>query len=146
VPLYEYQCPKCGRFEVIRKFADEPLTACPTCGSEIQKLASAPAFHLKGTGWYVTDYAKKSSGDGQSGPGTSDEGKSGESKSGETKPAESKSSEAKSGPGKSDSRSGDSGKGKGKSADGSKSSKDASTATPAFTPKGGSTSGSGSST
>jgi putative FmdB family regulatory protein len=62
VPLYEYQCPKCGRFELIRKFSDEPLTSCPTCGKEVVKLASAPSFQFKGTGWYVTDYAKKSSG------------------------------------------------------------------------------------
>jgi len=134
VPLYEYQCPKCGVFEIIRKFSDEPLTVCPTCGREIQKLASAPAFHLKGTGWYVTDYAKKSSGDGKSGasgesqPG---EGKSGESKSGESKSGESKSSDSKSGEGKSDST--------------SKSSKDASSAKPASTSKSGTTSGSGSS-
>ena len=60
MPLYEYQCPKCGRFEVIRKFSDPPLTACPTCGAEIQKLASAPAIQFKGTGWYITDYARKS--------------------------------------------------------------------------------------
>jgi len=60
LPLYEYQCPACGRFEVIRKFSDEPLTACPTCGQEIQKLLSAPSFQFKGTGWYVTDYARKS--------------------------------------------------------------------------------------
>jgi putative FmdB family regulatory protein len=62
VPLYEYECEQCGRFEVIRKFSDEPLTICPTCGREIQKLPSAPAFHLKGTGWYITDYARKSGG------------------------------------------------------------------------------------
>jgi len=62
VPLYEYQCPKCGRFEVIRKFSDPALTACPTCGAEIQKLASAPAIQFKGTGWYITDYARKSGG------------------------------------------------------------------------------------
>lgn len=67
MPLYEYQCPKCGRFELIRKFADEPLTTCPTCGSEIQKLMSAPAIQFKGTGWYITDYAKKSGGEGKSG-------------------------------------------------------------------------------
>jgi putative FmdB family regulatory protein len=83
VPLYEYQCPKCGVFELIKKFSDEPVTACPTCGSEIQKLASAPAFHLKGTGWYVTDYAKKSTGEAKSGQGK-DERKSGEGKSGES--------------------------------------------------------------
>ena len=67
MPLYEYQCPKDGRFEVIRKFSDPPLTICPTCGSEIQKLASAPAIQFKGTGWYITDYARKSSGDAKSG-------------------------------------------------------------------------------
>src|SRR5437588_11446123 len=56
VPLYEYQCPKCGRFEVIQKFAEAPLAVCPTCRSEVQKLPSAPAIQFKGTGWYVTDY------------------------------------------------------------------------------------------
>jgi putative FmdB family regulatory protein len=61
VPLYEYQCPRCGRFEVIRKFSDAPLVACPTCGQEVQKLPSAPAIQFKGTGWYITDYARKSS-------------------------------------------------------------------------------------
>lgn len=116
MPLYEYQCPKCGRFEVIRKFSDEPLTRCPTCGSEIQKLASAPAFHLKGTGWYVTDYAKKSSGDGKPGESKSEQGKSGEGKAGESKSSDSKS-------------------GEGKAAEPAKSSKDAATATPATTSK-----------
>ena len=62
MPLYEYQCDACGhRFEVIRKFSDEPLEICPKCGGHIQKLISAPAFAFKGTGWYVTDYAKKDS-------------------------------------------------------------------------------------
>ena len=59
MPLYEYQCPKCGRFELIRKFSDPPLAGCPTCGQEVQKLLSAPAIQFKGTGWYVTDYARK---------------------------------------------------------------------------------------
>jgi putative FmdB family regulatory protein len=62
VPLYEYQCPKCGRFELIKKFSDAPLETCPTCGSEVQKLLSAPAIQFKGTGWYITDYARKGSG------------------------------------------------------------------------------------
>jgi putative FmdB family regulatory protein len=71
VPLYEYQCEKCGRFEVIRKFADAPLSVCPTCGKEVQKLLSAPAIQFKGTGWYITDYARKSSGaDGTTKDGT----------------------------------------------------------------------------
>ena len=61
MPLYEYQCDACGtRFERIRKFADPPLTECPNCGAgPVQKLVSSPAFHLKGSGWYATDYAKK---------------------------------------------------------------------------------------
>ena len=67
MPLYEYECARCGRFEVIRKFSDPPLTACPTCGGEIQKLASAPAIQFKGTGWYITDYARKSTGGEASG-------------------------------------------------------------------------------
>jgi putative FmdB family regulatory protein len=70
VPLYEYQCPKCGRFELIQKFSDAPLSKCPTCGSEVQKLLSAPAIQFKGTGWYITDYARKGSGkDGKDGKG-----------------------------------------------------------------------------
>ena len=62
MPLYEYQCPTCGRFEVIQKFSDSPLTACPTCAKAVTKLLSAPAIQFKGAGWYVTDYAKKSGG------------------------------------------------------------------------------------
>jgi len=67
MPLYEYQCDSCGRrFELIRKFSDPPLTTCPTCGADgVRKLISSPAFQFKGSGWYVTDYAKKS-GDGES--------------------------------------------------------------------------------
>jgi putative FmdB family regulatory protein len=64
VPLYEYQCSKCGRFELIRKFSDPPLATCPTCGAEVQKLLSAPAIQFKGAGWYITDYARKGSGEG----------------------------------------------------------------------------------
>ena len=67
MPLYEYQCSRDGRFEVIRKFSDPPLKKCPTCGGPIQRLPSAPAIQFKGTGWYVTDYAKKSGGDGAKG-------------------------------------------------------------------------------
>jgi putative FmdB family regulatory protein len=63
MPLYEYKCASCGKtFEVIQKFADEPLKVHPECGGEVVRLFSAPAFHLKGTGWYATDYAKKSNG------------------------------------------------------------------------------------
>ena len=96
MPLYEYQCPKCGRFELIRKFSDPPLETCPTCGSAVQKLMSAPAIQFKGTGWYVTDYARK---DGKPGTGASGEAKGGESGGGEPKGGEAK-GEGKSGEGK----------------------------------------------
>ena len=59
MPLYEYECPKDGTFEKIQKFSDPPLKVCPTCGSPVERLLSAPAIQFKGTGWYVTDYAKK---------------------------------------------------------------------------------------
>ena len=62
MPLYEYECPKDGVFERIQKFSDPPLAACPSCGGPIEKLASAPAIQFKGTGWYITDYARKSPG------------------------------------------------------------------------------------
>ena len=60
MPLYEYQCEACAhRFERIRKFSDPPLAACPECGGAVRKLVSSPAIQFKGTGWYVTDYAKQ---------------------------------------------------------------------------------------
>ena len=86
MPLYEYQCPKCGRFEVIRKFSDPALKKCPTCGKAVQKLASAPAIQFKGAGWYVTDYAKKSSGEAAS------KGDSGKPESAKTESAKADSS------------------------------------------------------
>jgi putative FmdB family regulatory protein len=59
MPLYEYKCGSCGKtFEVIQRFSDEPLKTHPECGGVVEKLLSAPAFHLKGTGWYATDYPK----------------------------------------------------------------------------------------
>ena len=62
MPLYEYQCDKCGhRFEKIQKFSDKPLKKCPECGGRVRQLISPPAVQFKGSGWYVTDYAKKSS-------------------------------------------------------------------------------------
>ena len=63
MPLYEYQCDACGhRFESIQKFSDPPLSECPKCGGAIRKLQSAPAIQFKGSGWYITDYARKDSG------------------------------------------------------------------------------------
>jgi putative FmdB family regulatory protein len=61
VPIYEYECKKCGhRFERIQKFSDKPVTRCPECGGTVEQLLHAPAVQFKGSGWYVTDYARKS--------------------------------------------------------------------------------------
>jgi putative FmdB family regulatory protein len=66
MPLYEYQCDACGnRFEAIQKFSDPPLEVCPRCGGAVKKLQSAPAFQFKGSGWYITDYARKDQGGGE---------------------------------------------------------------------------------
>jgi putative FmdB family regulatory protein len=61
MPLYEYQCMQCGAIEeAIQKFSDAPLNTCRQCSGQLNKLISQSSFHLKGTGWYVTDYSKKS--------------------------------------------------------------------------------------
>jgi len=58
MPIYEYQCEKCGSVtEAIQNFSDPPLTACTSCSGALHKLISQSSFHLKGSGWYVTDYA-----------------------------------------------------------------------------------------
>jgi putative FmdB family regulatory protein len=92
MPLYEYECDACGeRFELIQKFSDGPPEACPKCGKgPVQRLVSSPAFQFKGSGWYITDYARK---------GTSPEGESskGESSKGESKKADAASSAGDSG-------------------------------------------------
>lgn len=63
MPLYEYECKKCGRrVEKIQKFSDAPLTTCEICQGELERLLSSPAIQFKGEGWYVTDYARKSTG------------------------------------------------------------------------------------
>lgn len=59
MPIYEYQCQSCGQFEVMQRITDRPLTRCPTCHRKVTKLISNTSFQLKGTGWYVTDYARK---------------------------------------------------------------------------------------
>lgn len=58
MPLYEYACKRCGNFEVMQRISEDSLKKCPTCGSKVSKLISRSAFHLKGSGWYVTDYKK----------------------------------------------------------------------------------------
>ena len=97
MPLYEYQCDACGRrFELIRKFSDPPVTNCPTCDGSVQKLLSSPAIQFKGTGWYITDYARKPSGGQAASEQAAGESKSeskektaseAKSKSGESSPA-----------------------------------------------------------
>lgn len=85
MPLYEYQCKKCKhRFEKIQKFSDPLVKKCPECGGPVEQLLSAPAVQFKGSGWYVTDYAKKSASgsSSESSSGTSSE-KDGGSKSSE---------------------------------------------------------------
>ena len=89
MPLYQYECSVCGhRFELIQRFADPPASACVACGKgPVHKLLSAPAVHFKGTGWYVTDYAKKTGASAvrtDAGPG--DAGKS-DGAAAESKPA-----------------------------------------------------------
>jgi len=61
MPIYEYKCEQCGKTEeVLQKISEAPLTTCEHCSGKLHKLISHSAFHLKGSGWYVTDYAKKS--------------------------------------------------------------------------------------
>jgi putative FmdB family regulatory protein len=59
MPIYEYQCQKCGTFEVTQRITEKPLGKCPTCKGKVKKLISNTSFQLKGTGWYLTDYARK---------------------------------------------------------------------------------------
>jgi len=72
MPLYEYECKKCGhRFEKIQKFSDKMVKKCPDCGGQVEQMISAPAVQFKGSGWYVTDYAKKGSSAGSTSGGDS---------------------------------------------------------------------------
>jgi len=65
MPLYEYECEQCGElFEVMQKFSDEPLTVHEKCGGKVHRLLSAPALQFKGSGWYITDYARSSNAGG----------------------------------------------------------------------------------
>lgn len=65
MPLYEYQCEACEhRFEVIQKYIDPPIAACPKCGGAVAKLPSSPAIQFKGSGFYITDYARAGKSDG----------------------------------------------------------------------------------
>jgi putative FmdB family regulatory protein len=99
MPLYEYQCEKCGhRFEKIQKFSDRMVKKCPECGGKVEQMISAPAVQFKGSGWYVTDYANKSHApSSDSGKDSKKESKSeGSSKDGSAKETSSSSSESSS--------------------------------------------------
>lgn len=90
MPIYEYQCRKCGhRLEAMQKVAAPPLRRCPDCGGGLKKLVSAPAFQFKGSGWYVTDYA------GKKGAEPKGEGAAGASEAKAETAAESKSEKGK---------------------------------------------------
>jgi putative FmdB family regulatory protein len=84
MPIYEYECPKCGRFDVLQKMSAAPLEVHETCGSKVQKLMSASAFAFKGSGFYITDYGGKH--DGAIRPDKSDKSE-GKASAGADKPA-----------------------------------------------------------
>lgn len=86
MPIYEYQCRSCGKLtEVMQRVDDPPLTTCSECGQPLKKLISAPAFQFKGSGWYVTDYARKSSTGPKPAASTASADKSSESSASEGK-------------------------------------------------------------
>ena len=101
MPLYEYRCSKCDKvFEKLQKFSDAPLTVHEDCGGAVERLISTSGLHFKGSGFYITDYAKsgsapKNTAGGDSSKGDKSDSKSGDSKSPESK-SESKTSESKS--------------------------------------------------
>ncbi len=102
MPLYEYECKKCHhRFERIQKFSDPHVKKCPDCGGPVEQVVSAPAVQFKGSGWYVTDYAKKSSsGTSSSSNGESGSGGDSASKKDEKKETKTETSKAESSPSK----------------------------------------------
>jgi putative FmdB family regulatory protein len=90
MPLYEYECKKCHhRFERIQKFSDPHVKKCPECGGPIEQVISAPAVQFKGSGWYVTDYAKKSSTGSASSSSNGDSSKDSKPKSEDSSKSES---------------------------------------------------------
>ncbi len=80
MPIYEYECDACGFIhEIMQKISDPPVETCPKCSGKMHKRISQCTFHLKGTGWYVTDYANKSSSSSHSGKSDSSKNGSGSS-------------------------------------------------------------------
>lgn len=99
MPLYEYECDTNGhRFERIQKYSDPPPEACPTCGSPVHKLFSSPAIQFKGSGFYITDYARAGKSDGGNGQPAKSDGTTASAEGGQSKgesPASSDSSRPK---------------------------------------------------
>jgi len=93
MPIYEYDCPQCGPFERMQRFSDPPVKRCPKCKAKVTKLISNTSFQLKGSGWYLTDYARKngSGASAKSETGTATSDSSSESAKSEPSKAESKS-------------------------------------------------------
>jgi putative FmdB family regulatory protein len=87
VPIYEYQCSKCGEvFEAFQKISDNPLNECKFCQGKVERLISQSSFQLKGSGWYLTDYARKSSSGDTSAPKSGEKSED-KSTSSESKPS-----------------------------------------------------------
>jgi putative FmdB family regulatory protein len=80
MPIYEYRCEHCGDFEKDQRITDPPLERCPTCRRKVRRLISSTSFQLKGSGWYITDYARSGSGSAKDGSKSGD--KTGDDKSG----------------------------------------------------------------
>jgi putative FmdB family regulatory protein len=97
MPIYEYRCLDCDHeFERMQKFSDPPLKTCPICDGTVQKLISRSAFHLKGDGWYVTDYARKSGNNGKSESASTAESSASDTSKSDSSSASSKASESSS--------------------------------------------------
>jgi len=91
MPIYEYRCLDCGHeFELMQKFSDPPAETCVSCSGTVQKLISRSAFHLKGSGWYVTDYGRNGSANGKAAS------QDGSTESSDTKSSDTKSTSAES--------------------------------------------------
>ena len=87
MPFYEYECSKCGRqTEIFQKISDPPVSKCEHCSGSMKKLISQSTFHLKGTGWYVTDYTSKSVGSNGKSTASEETSSSKETKSESVKP------------------------------------------------------------
>jgi putative FmdB family regulatory protein len=80
MPIYEYRCEHCGEFEEMQRITDPPLARCPRCHRKVRRLISNTSFQLKGSGWYVTDYARAGAGNGAKKEGGADAGAPAEGK------------------------------------------------------------------